>query len=250
MTPSRTPAIVLKVMDHGESDKIVVFYSAVDGRQISIAKGAKRSNKRFVNKLEPFSWLEISYGRRHPNIMAQIFEADLLNPFITLRCHYDRYAAASTIIELVLSWTKDNDVDELLYTTLLWGLTNLDNGRPVLPTVLFFHLKLLGIVGYQPHLAGCIKCGSILAKGQYRFSVNRGGLVCPTCSTAASPSAPHLPLSLSTIKLLRTAQDMELERINRLRFSVASEKEAASLLKKYGEHLLQREIQSWSSVAG
>jgi len=249
MTLIRTAAVVLKVVDHGESDKIVTFYTAAAGRLTGIAKGAKRSSRRFVNKLELFTCLEINCSRRRQNVLAQIVEAELIDPYINLRRDYDSYIAASLITELVLSWARENDVDESLFSVLLWALDNLNSGRQALDTVIFFLVKLLSIVGYQPHLSTCITCGRMEnSAGPYVFNLGRGGAVCGRCRGDMSPSAAaSISLSLSTLKLLGSAQGMGIEKLNRLQFSNRSRNEAAGLLKKYCEHLLQREIQSWTA---
>ncbi len=61
MTLQSTCAIVLKVAEHGEADKLVTCYSRELGRMTGLAKGAKRSSRRFVNKLEEFSLLQLFY---------------------------------------------------------------------------------------------------------------------------------------------------------------------------------------------
>jgi DNA repair protein RecO (recombination protein O) len=244
----RTAAVVLKVVDHGESDKIVTFYSAAAGRQTGIAKGAKRSTKRFVNKLELFSSLEIGYHRRYQNALAQIVEADLLDPHINLRRDHDRYIAASLITELVIGWVRDNDAEPALFSTLVWALHGLDQGWQPLTTVILFQTKLLGIVGYRPHLSSCIICGGAESSGApYGFNLGHGGVICGRCRGETAAPAAHIPLSLSTMKLMHSAQEMGLEKLQRLRFSDSSRTEAAALLKKYCEYLLQREIQSWTA---
>jgi len=249
MTLFQTAAVVLKVIDHGESDKIVTFYTAGAGRLTGIAKGAKRSSKRFVNKLELFTCLEIGYSRRRQNVLAQIVEAELIDPYINLRRDYDNYIAASLIAELVLSWAREKDVDEDLFAALLWALDNLNKGHQAVDTVIFFLVKLLSIVGYQPHLTCCITCGEMdHSGGPYLFNSGKGGIICGRCRGEINPSAATVPLSLSTIKLLCSAQDMGLEKLNRLQFSARSRNEATSLLKKYCEHLLQRDIQSWTAL--
>jgi hypothetical protein len=53
-------------------------------------------------------------------------------------------------------------------------------------------------------------------------------------------------LSLSTIRLLQHAQDLPMEKLERLRFSDASVREALQLFKIYGQYLLQREIAAWN----
>ncbi len=248
MKNTSSAAVVLKVFDHGESDKIVTLYCRDTGKVTGIAKGAKKSTKRFVNKLEIFSELEICYGKNRNSSLVYITEADLLNPYFTLRSDYNCYIAASLIIELVTIWTRENDVDENLYSLLTWTLNCLNDGRPILPNIIFFLTKLFNITGYRPYLSGCSKCGQLVSTdGFFSFNTLRNGLLCGVCSQGAF-SATSIPLSLSTIKLLQNSQDLPLEKLNRLRFSKSSTREAITLLKKYGEHLLQREVHSWSAL--
>lgn len=249
MALQQTPAVVLNIMDHGESDKIVTFYCPVIGKLTGIAKGAKRSKKRFVNKLEIFSWLEIIYDDGGRGSLVRIAEAELIDPFISLREGYEPYVAANLIIELMICWTRENDADEELFPLLIWALNSLNEGLGPLLTVVLFQVRLFSIMGYQPHLSGCLKCGCFDFKsGPYGFSPGRSGLVCAGCRSGSSVG--YLPVSLSTAKLLKNAQELPREKISRLRFSVASGREAVNILKHYGQHILQREIHSWAFLEG
>jgi hypothetical protein len=51
---------------------------------------------------------------------------------------------------------------------------------------------------------------------------------------------------MNTVKLLQHAQDLPMEKLDRLRFSDASIHEALLLFKVYGHYLLQREIAAWN----
>ncbi len=52
-------AIILQTTDYAEFDKIVSLYTKDFGRITGIAKGAKRSQKRFGSRLEPFTHNEV-----------------------------------------------------------------------------------------------------------------------------------------------------------------------------------------------
>jgi len=78
----------------------------------------------------------------------------------------------------------------------------------------------------------------------YVFHPGRHGLLCRNCLPAAM-SRETVSLSLNTIKLLQHAQDLPLEKLDRLRFSHTSIREALLLFKTYGQYLLQREIAAW-----
>lgn len=246
MTTKNMTAIVLKVSDLGESDKIVTFYSMDSGKMAGIAKGAKRSKKRFCNKLEIFSLLDVMYDDRDRGTLVRIAEAELLSPFMTLRENYDRYVNAALACELIYCWSRDYDADNNIFTLLLWALQSMDRGSPPLMVQIFFQVKLYTLLGYRLHLSGCIKCDNSGPPGiPYIFHPGRHGLLCRKC-LAGLISREMVPLSLNTIKLLQHAQELPMEKLERLRFSDASVREAMQLFKIYGQYLLQREIVAWN----
>lgn len=248
MESKQTPAVVIRVMDHSEADKIVTFYCPVMGKLTGIAKNAKRSKKRFLNRLEPFSLLQMDYAPSRRSSLVQIQQVELISPFPALRSYYDRYAAATLICELVLFWTREGDGDQNLFDLMVWALTSLEKGAPWADTVILFQVKLFTMLGYRPHLTDCQGCGKLEAsQAPYRFSLSQGGLTCNRCNREAG--ATTLPLALSTANLLRLAQDLPSAKLSRLRFSRTSAQEAMDFLKRYGTFLLQRDIQSWAHLA-
>lgn len=245
MATKNITAIVLKVTDLGESDKIVTFYSKGEGKLAGIAKGAKRSKKRFSNKLEVFSLLDVLYVDQGRSGLVRISEAELLTPFMSLRENYDRYVSAALVCELTYCWSRDYDPDESIFNLLLWALRSIDTGSPLLMVLIFFNVKLYTLLGYRLHLSGCIKCENAGQSGMpYMFHPGRHGLLCKNC-TPELISREMITLSLNTIKLLKNAQDLPMEKLDRLRFSDASVREALKLFKVYGQYLLQREIAAW-----
>jgi len=247
MTSKNMTAIVLRVHDLGESDKIVTFYSKQDGKLAGIAKGAKKSKKRFSNKLEIFSLLQVFYNERSRarTGLFRIDEAELLNPFMSLRQNYDRYVSGVLACELVYCWARDYDPDKNIFNLLLWILQSLDKGSSPRVSQIFFQVKLYTFLGYKLYLEACIKCGNTNQSGMpYVFHPARHGLICRNCSSEPV-SRDDIPLAINTIKLLQHAQELPLEKLERFRFSDASIREALQLFKIYGHHLLQREIAAW-----
>lgn len=249
MNSGRTPAVVIEVRTYGESDKIVTFYSKTRGRMSGIAKGAQRSLKRFVNKLELFSLLEILYTDSRNSSLVRIDQAELLNPLPVIRSNYDRYTAAALIGDLLLHWTRENDPDERIFLLTTWALTSLENtARPAVWSVILFNLKLLTLLGYQPNLAGCSGCGtSAAAASPYRFNASGSGLICRNCAKMSGGAGPAgQSFSLSTVRFLQRAQEMELDKVTRLHFTPAVVTEALLMLENYGAAILQRDIASWA----
>lgn len=245
MLSKKMTAIVLKVSDLGESDKIVTFYSKQHGKMTGIAKGAKRSKKRFSNKLEMFSLLEVIYDNSSRSALVRIAEAELLAPFISLRQNYDRYVSGVLACDLIYYWCSEYDADKNIFNLLLWALTSIDKGSPPLTVQIFFQVKLYTLLGYRLHLEGCIKCGNTApSEKPFVFHPARNGLVCESC-IQAQVTRGTVALSLNTIKLLQHAQELPMEKLARLRFSENSIREALQLFRVYGQYLLQREIAAW-----
>ena len=245
MNMKKMTAVVLKVSDHGEADKIVTFYSREAGKIAGIAKGAKKSKKRFSNKLEIFSLLEVLYDDRAQTGLVRIGEAELINPFLSLRENYDRYIGAVLACELIYYWSRDYDADRNIFNLFIWALQCIDNGRSSRQAHIFFQVKLYTLLGYRLHLGNCMKCRTSEQKdAPYTFHPARHGLLCRNCGPQYM-IRDMVPLAMNTIKLLQHAQDLPLDKLTRLRFSAASIREALQLFRIYGQYLLQREIAAW-----
>lgn len=207
-----------------------------------IAKGAKRSQKRFVNKLELFSSLCIRYRESRGSNLVFIVEAELLESFIPLRQSMPLYMVATVFRELTLAASRDLEGEDGLFALLQWGLQSLDGQRSALTVLVFFQIKFFEQIGYRPTLDSCLCCHHLFdATQDYGFDCRGGGIVCKHCQKTQGQTAV-LPLSRGTIRILESAQNQPLNRLHRLRLSVSTLHEALSLLHHYGRHLLQREI--------
>ncbi len=239
-----SPAVVLDCRDHGESDKIVTLFCRQLGRITGIAKGAKRSKKRFVNKLEIFSSLNIFHTLPLDGRLAFIAEAELLDGFINIRTDISCYTTASIIREFFLLATKEMEGDEKLYPLLLWALHSLNAQQPPSPVLIFFLIRFFSIIGYRPNLSNCAECGQQLSNSyNYSFHTQSGGIHCNRCDQGQRNS--RIPLSCGTLKSLDMAMKQSLSRLQRLQLTEQSRRESLSFLHMYGRQLFQREIVSW-----
>jgi len=238
-----TDALVLNCTEHGESDVIVTLFCQDVGRLTAIAKGAKKSKRRFVNKLELFSFLHITYQQKANRSLAFFADAELHTCFLRIRRNLELYSIASVIREFLLIGVRENEPDIQIFRLSLWALHNFDQQQPPMSILALFLIRFYDYVGYRPDLQACAQCGSpVTGKHRYSFDTTSGRIVCSMCN-------PHLqkglPLSHGTIKMLRSAQDQPLERLHRLKISGSILYEAISLLQSYGNQLFQRDVMSW-----
>ncbi len=248
MKHQRTEGIILRVSDYGESDKLVTFFSPDIGKATGIAKGAKRSKKRFSNKLELFSQLRLMYNQGRRSRLLFLSEADLLNSFLSLRQHYTRYVVAVQLCELVLRFTQEYDSDPQIFLLLHWALNSLDQAKAPLQISALFQLKLLSITGYQPEFEKCYICQvKIQPRKQFTLHSANGALICNNCYNNREKKGGAAPfLSIQTLKFLKKAQGLDLQRIDRLQLPDKAAKEALLFFYRYIRYLLQQDLNSWS----
>jgi len=241
MSLRRTTGIILRVSSYGESDKIVTLYCPREGRLDLIAKGACRSKKRFVNKLELFSHLDIIYNDRYA--LALLEQAELLESFLTLRRDFKRYAAAILLLEHMLHWSSENDGDPQLYAILLSSLRALNEGGKIRKNALLFLIQLYSRLGYEPALSACGQCGLLSAdSAPFQFIKSQGTIICRRC--APQQRADGL-LNINTIKLIEQAQRLPFTKTRRLQFPAKAEEQALKLFRSYGNYLLDRHLNGW-----
>jgi DNA repair protein RecO (recombination protein O) len=248
MNVIHTLAIVINVMDYGESDKIIAFYTRHHGKIKAIAKGAKRSKKRFVNKLEFFTNLTLTAVPGRHSSLARVDQAELVNPYPTLRENFHRYTAAMLVCELVDQWTRENDCDEHLFFLLNWVLDEIAVSKSLADIIIFFQIKLLDIVGVGLQLDQCLSCNTTICNRSYRFSQAYNGLLCSDCWTQ-NEATGRLDLSAATIKTLLKARSLPLAKLHRLKLSKISLRQATKLLRYYQQFQLQRDINSWKQFS-
>ena len=250
MTYRSAYGIVLHISDYAESDKLVTLFCKELGRVTGIAKGAKKSKHRFVNKLEEFSCLRIYY-RPPKNQMGLLFiaEAELLCSFLSLRKQYQRFVAAMYVCELVMRFSSDNDADPNLFNLLQWALNALNQAHDPWKIATLFHLKLLSVTGYRPHFDCCARCQKNVSKGRwYTLVFSSGSLLCDLCGPGILHGGERQgQMSVQTLKILENAQRAGVERLDRLHLSDQTAREALPALYQYTTHLLQHEIQSWQA---
>ena len=237
----QTPAIVLRSTPYGESDQIVTFYTLNFGKMKGIAKGAKRSRKRFANTLEIGSYIEVAFFEKETHDLVRLDRSELIRPFGGLREDITKLAWASYFIELVNELTAEKIKNQALFRLLLFFLELIDQGLLQEEIQRVFEIRLLSHLGYQPHFDYCTRCQRRLAGEKFFFGTREGGVLCPSCA-ARLPGL--VPISLGTVKTLQLAQSLPLEKVRRLSFSPQSLKESQAVLTVFLREYLGKELKS------
>lgn len=220
MEEIRTRAFVLRTRSYAESDVIAVLLSAEHGKLSGIARGAKRSKRRFAGPaLEPFQELDVRLGRRPHSDLAFLHECRVVTSHHALAADIDAYAWASYLCELTEMMTAERDACPELYLLFRDLLDRLARGAPPAVTSHRYVLALLDWAGWGPDFSRCSMCDEPLEYASKPIVDPRGsGLMCGHHEAEAGgidPDDPDFAPSrrvvdeelLSYVRSLRAAAD-------------------------------------------
>ena len=209
-------------------------------------QGAKRSQKRFGNALEIGSYVSASFFEKETAELVRLNHCDLIRSFEGLREDIKKLAWASYLIELITEMTGERIQNKALFRLLLFFLTLIDRGSLREEVLRVFEIRLFSLLGYQPQFDACRRCRKGLAEEIIYFSAREGGVICPSC---AGGPAGLIPISLGTIKTLRLAQTLPLEKLSRISFSLQSSKESEAALSHFLSQYLGKDLKSKKFLA-
>jgi DNA repair protein RecO (recombination protein O) len=245
MSHRSSPGIVLRIIEHGDYDKILTCFTLERGKISLIAKGARKSIKRFAGVLELFSILDLVWTSKKNHGMAVLQEAVLVSALDQIRADITRTAYASCWCEMVYLWMEEGQAQPALYRLLQHVLTQLHSGNQVQEVLhITFQVRFLAINGFRPVLDRCCGCSkdlNDLSAPVLSFDVRRGGIVCKKCCAGEEAL---LALSKGTAKLLGWVMGARADTLDRVRFSRQALEEGLRLLEVFVPYHLGKETKS------
>ncbi len=240
--PFKTQAFVLRFLNYGESDRIVTFFTREFGKLRGIAKGARRSRKRFPNAIEPFSHSLLLFSRRSESDLAIIENCDVINHYPIIRSDLSKTMAASYMIDLTDHFTVEGKKGVGIFQLLDDFLKLLERNNGLEETMRFFELNLLRLSGYEPVFERCVICNTPFDKiNAACFDMEMGGIRCPLCGRS---DQRYMPVSTGTIKTLLMGKKAGTDRMNRLILSENALRESRDILRHFIRHILGKEPKS------
>ena len=237
-----TEAIVLNSIDYGESDRIVTLYTLGFGKVRGIAKGAKRSRKRFVNKLEPFSYIKLLFFQKHGRGLVMIEQAETIRGFHGLLVDMERLALGSYCLELLNEMTMEGQKNQRAFELFLKFLIMLDGGADPKTIVMLFEMQILSILGYQPCLNMCVACKDVSTSGNKMFfSSTRSGILCVDCK---GDERSLIPVSPGALKFLLLAARTDIYKAGRIAIGGWAAEECSRVLGDFLRYQIGKELKS------
>lgn len=150
-------AVVLRWRPYGESDKIATLLTRDFGKLTGIAKGARRSRRRFANSLEPLARVRVHFRQRPQAGLAFLESCDLLSAAGGL-VEPARFAYGSYLAELADQLTVEGQAAEDHFELLDDAVAVLQEGPASAALLRAFEVQLLVRAGFAPEMESCHHC--------------------------------------------------------------------------------------------
>lgn len=188
----RDTGVVLRTYKLRESDRIVVFHTAENGKVRAVAKGVRRTKSKFGARLEPMSHVRLLlYRGRELDIVSQAEAVEPLSPMLS---SLDRASQGLAAIEAVDQLSLEREPNLQLYRMAVGVLRTIATAPSPL-NVAAFYWKLLANEGMRPELDRCVRCGGTEPATQFvAFDLNEGGVLCRSCRSGQSISPGALQI--------------------------------------------------------
>lgn len=240
--PKKTEAIILRTRDLGESDLLVSFFSSQYGNLRGIAKGARRSSKRFVNSLSTFSLVHIEFREKRSGDLVWLESCELLDGFPGIRADYRLLLRASYMVELMEILFPSNVPSLGMFEILRLALGTLSNGRGSEECMLAFQARAMKIGGFGINLSRCSHCArQYKGEGRALFHPLDGSLVCMACERESAVMPGMEP---DTVRILHDLQSSDRPLPEVVKFNDGAIRELKAVLKAHIEHCLGRQLKS------
>jgi DNA repair protein RecO (recombination protein O) len=181
-------AIVLHAFDYLESSRIVRLVTRDGGMRSGLAKGARKSQRRFAGGLDLFAqgtaFLHTKPGR----------DLDTLSGFEDARArnelgsNLERFHGAEAIAEIALHFGREG-ADADLFDAIASALDTLatNEKRDAREVTLAGVWQIVAVLGFGPALDACAECDAPIAPDKAaHFSHTAGGVLCSRCASLSA----------------------------------------------------------------
>ena len=175
--------LVLREMNSGENDKMLLVLTAEKGKIWICAKGGRsmKSNKRAICRAFTYSEFEI-YDKNNINYLSG---GSLNNAFFAYRADLDGYALATYITTICEDITgEEAEAEQILRATLNSFYAIENQMYPYEQIKAAYELFAAAVSGFTPDLSFCEECKCAFKENDSFFlDVMNGGLLCSECKS-------------------------------------------------------------------
>ena len=234
--------IIMRVREFGETDLLVTFFTPDTGQMKGVAKGARRSRRRFVNCLETFSLASLEYSLKREEGLCFLHSGRLIDAFPGLRSDFATLSKASYMIELSEILFPFGVSDVGIFELLVQSFDSLSKGEAPDLIPILFEARAMALGGYRINLERCCGCTRpYKGEGLAAFKPDRGGIACLKCEQKSALSPPLRP---ETVLVLKHMQAGALSEALAMTPDHESLKEIKTVLRLHREFRLEQKLKT------
>ena len=157
-----------------------MLYTDEHGRISAVARGARKSQRRFAGALQllVLARVQVSRGRGE---LWNLDSAEIEREWTQLASEPVAVAHASYLVELTGALMPPEVPEPQAIELVIAAWESLASGGPSAAVLRAVELALLDLAGHRPALDRCAACGGELGAGAV-FDAARGGAMCRSCA--------------------------------------------------------------------
>jgi DNA repair protein RecO (recombination protein O) len=182
------PAIVLHTFDYLESSRIVRLVTRDAGLRSALARGARKSRRRFGSGLDLFAQGSASLQVRPGRDLDTLTAFDEVEGRDRLAASLEQFTGAETIVEIVLRFGA-MAADAHLFDAVESALNSIAAASPsaARDATLAGAWRIVAALGHAPTLTQCVECGDPIDDAATALFVHSaGGVMCARCATLSA----------------------------------------------------------------
>ena len=197
-----TDAVVLHTFDYLESSRILRLATREAGVQSVLAKGARRSRRRFGSAVDLFAEGSAQLYLKAGRDLHTLSSFEVTRSRAALAMDLERFAAASALAELALRFVQP-EPHASLYERLTGALDSIAAATPggAREAALAGAWALVAEMGFAPALEQCASCHAAIPPDEpVMFSHPAGGALCMRCARRLPGSRTIPPSARAAVR--------------------------------------------------
>jgi DNA repair protein RecO (recombination protein O) len=196
-TTHRLLALVLRASTQREADVLLTVLSRERGKLTLLARGARKSKRRFAGLLAGMCTAEFTVEHSQRTVPTAL-SADLVSQWHDIGKDLTVFAHANYILEMLVELVPELTPEPELFDLVVAVLDSLAVAGPSRALLRLCEDAILQSSGQAPMLDACLQCGGYPGPAA-RFVVARGGALCAGCGDGQGGALPAEAQRLATL---------------------------------------------------
>lgn len=205
----KTPALILKKQNLGETDRILTVFSPILGKKKVVVKGVRRPLSKLAGHLDTLMLSQLMLTEEDE--LPKVTGAVLAQPFENIRNSLLLLNQAYAITRIIERVTVEDVGERSIFQLTVDTLTRLNLGEKWSTNWLFFLAKLSGRLGVSISKFDCDICQKKI-EGNGSWQIDEHKLTCVSCGKALH----SLSLEANSIKMLKLLAEKDYFTVKRV----------------------------------